>query len=129
MKAAIEVLEKSLKIHTNLRNSFAKVTGETLLKIVADFDKKIAEVKAAIDYLQRKVKKDQRVDGLPEGNKYLFVWMKDFEKPFVGTFYHGDNIYFKGKDGYWLLSDYGSETMRHAATDEILFYADPNDIL
>jgi len=129
MKTAIEVLERSLKSHTNTRNSWASITDEDLSEDIADFDEKIAEIKVAIDYLQRKVKKDPRVDGLPEGNKCLFVWMKDFEKPFVGTFCHGDNIYFKGKDGYWLLSDYGSETMRHAATDEILFYADPNEIL
>jgi hypothetical protein len=124
MNTAIEILERSLKSLTHTRNIWANDKEENLSEEVADFDKKIEETKAAIDHLKRKVKKDPRVDGLPEANKYLIVWLKYTEKPFIGTY----NPEYAPRQE-WFLADHRSETHRFATTDEILFYADPNEII
>lgn len=117
MKTAIEVLERSLKSHTNTRNSWASITDEDLYEDVADFDEKISEIKAAIDYLQRKVKKDPRADGLPTDRKTLLIWKIDEDIPLGG--------YYNLSRNKWIVFT----SAKPYPTDEILFYADPNDIL
>lgn len=117
MKTAIEVLERSLKSHTNTRNSWASITDEDLSEDIADFDEKIAEIKVAIDYLQRKVKKDPRVDGLPEDSKTLLIWKIGEDVPLGG--------YYSLSKNKWLVFT----SAKPYSTDEILFYADPNEIL
>lgn len=144
MNKAVEVLEQVKKAEFLHREGWHSILSlgdsswqemvennlpenRVIIRELAQMDSDIEQLQTAINHLKRKVKKDPRVDGLPELNKYLIVWLDWVEMPFIGVYHHGENPYYK--EGYWTLADYGSETFRFARTDEILFYADPNEIV
>lgn len=125
MNKAIEVLER---MAYNRSEGIKDIVGDRPIKVDEDENGLLNDLvserdalQTAIDHLKRKVKKDPRVDGLPEGDKYLIVWLDYFEMPFIG-------VYHPTESPYWTLADYGSETMRFAKTDEVMFYADPEEI-
>jgi hypothetical protein len=89
------------------------------------------QIQTAINHLKRKVKKDPRVDGLPEASKFgnnpdiilsndLIIWRKGSVFPFMG---------------FYSLTDYlwRSLTWKRKPTpiptDQVLFYADLNEIV
>lgn len=68
-------------------------------------------------YLKRKVKKDPRVDGLPESKKTLLIWKVGEDVPLGG--------YYNLSRNKWIVFT----SAKPYTTDEILFYADPNEIV
>ena len=111
MQKAIEVLEEAIEERANEYNYGMQ---QTAFKEGALF---------AINHLKCKVKKDPRADGLPEvgadgKSAGLLVWVKR------GESFPRKAIY---NNGIWEI-DMALYCMEFP-TDEILFYADPNEIL
>lgn len=76
----------------------------------------IANLQAAISHLKRKVKRDPRVDGLPEPDQYqTFICFLKNGQVQTMEYLNGNRWYDKCESEY--------------TTDEILFYADPNEIV
>lgn len=116
MNTAIEILEWQLKLHSEIVGGAVHEATEPryiIDKAIRDCE----ELQTAINHLKRKVKKNPRVDGLPESRKKLLLWKKGEDIPLGG--------YYNFSKDKWIVFT----SAKPYATDEILFYADPNEII
>jgi len=118
MKEAIEVLQGQMTHHIRERERCEVIGG---MGVAVEYHNDAAtKLQADIEHLKRKVKKDPRVDGLPDTYKPLLLWLKD----------ELDTGYFVNERGGSFWRRNGAELHNsQLSTDEILFYADPNDIV
>lgn len=123
LQAAVEVLENAQLIDKEPLNTLLvnalRCNTETQRLLIKNIVERNGELR---------VKKDPRVDGLPELVRSGF-WDKSTRsvEQLVWHKEHGTFLAEYLSLGYWIMID--DFQSRHISTDDILFYCDPDDII